>query len=311
VDGFGHEPLGLALLAALVTGWRTGASLDLPRPRRLAWRLIASGLAVLLCAWVAAGVLDLAGLLAAARQAELLRVGFYPLVATACILLIRSNRDGTPRARFWLDSLAVALSFGAVLWIFLFGPMLNEAGLAASLRIGPPIYSLLDAAVFLLAAMVLLGRPSHSRSSAAAWLAAALAILLAADIASTGASDLGDLLLPSAAGLPMVAYALIAVAAHADRVHAEMRTAAAPAASRSWDDVSFLPYTVLLLAMAALIYHQALDWREAPGILAVVVCVVGILVLLRQTLATREIAGKEATPPTSSPSPATMAACCT
>jgi PAS domain S-box-containing protein len=286
-------PPALALLAALVAGWRSGASLDLPRPRRLAWRLIALGLAVLLCACVAAGVLELAGLTASARQAQLLRVGFYPLVATACILLMRSNRSGTPRARFWLDSLAVSLSFGAVLWIFLFGPMLSEAG-PAFLSIGPPIYSLLDAAVLLLAAMVLLGRPGPSRSSAAAWLAAALALLLAADVASAGAGAPGNLLLQSAAGLPAVAYALIAIAAHADRVHAEMRTAAAPAASRSGDDVSFLPYAVLLLAMAALIYHQALDWREAPGVLAVVVCIVGVLVLLRQMLATREIAGKEA-----------------
>jgi diguanylate cyclase (GGDEF)-like protein/PAS domain S-box-containing protein len=287
-------PPVLALLAALVAGWRSGASLDLPRPRRLAWRLIALGLAVLLCACVAAGVLDLAGLTASARQAQLLRVGFYPLVATACILLMRSNRSGTPRARFWLDSLAVSLSFSAVLWTFLFGPMLDEAGPAASLSIGPLIYSLLDAAVLLLAAMVLLGRPGPSRSSAAAWLAAALALLLAADLASAGAGAPGNLWLQSAADLPVVAYALIAIAAHADRVHAEMRPAAAPAASRSGEDVSFLPYAVLLLAMAALVYHQALDWREAPGVLAVVVCVVGVLVLLRQALATREIAGKEA-----------------
>jgi diguanylate cyclase (GGDEF)-like protein/PAS domain S-box-containing protein len=286
--------LGLTLLAGCLAGWRTGASLDLSRPRRWAWRMIAAGLATVLAAHLVATTLDVAGLMEPARQAGLFRIGFYPLVAIACILLIRSNRQGTPRARFWLDSLAVSLSFSVMLWFFLLDPMLSEAGPAAALTVGPALYTLLDATAFLLAALVLLGRPGHARSPAAAWLAAALAILLAADVAPAGAGSAGDLVLLSKGGLSVVAYALFAVAAHADRVHAETCEGTAPAVVRARDDVSFLPYTVLLLAMAALIYHQTLDWHEAPGTLAVVVCVVGILVLLRQTLATREIARTQA-----------------
>jgi len=220
--------LGLTLLAGCLTGWRTGASLDLSRPRRWAWRLIAAGLATVLVAQLAAAALDFAGLMAPARRAGLFRIGFYPLVAIACILLIRSNRQATPRVRFWLDSLAVSLSFGAMLWFFLLDPMLSEAGPAAALAIGPALYTLLDATAFLLAALVLLGRPGRARSPAAAWLAAGLATLLAADVAAAGAGSAGDLVLLSKDGLFVVAYALFAVAAHADWVHAETAAGAAP-----------------------------------------------------------------------------------
>ena len=283
------------LLAAMLTAWHAGGSLDLARPRRLAWRLTAVGLAAVLIANVVATALDLTGLAALAHQARTARIGFYPLVAIACILLIRSNRNGTPLARFWLDALAVSLSFGAMLWFFLLAPLVDQAGPAAAVGIGPTLYVMLDATAFLLAALVLLGRPGRLRSPAPAWLAASLATLLAADASPAAVAGApGDLLALSTGTLSMAAYALFAVAAHADRVHAELGAAARPAIPRSGDDVSFLPYSVLLLAMAALIYHQTLDWRDAPGTLAVVVCVVGILVLLRQTLATREVAGIEA-----------------
>jgi len=290
--------LAATMLAAALTAGRVADCPGLPEPRRLAWQSIQAALAVVLLASSAESILRFSGSLESTLPAGALRVGSYPLLVLACVYLLRSGSPGATKARFWLGASAVLLSLGVLLWLALLRPQLQVPGVAAW-SIGPFLYATLDAAALLLVVVALMRRAGPERSTATAWLAGALAILLTADLADAGLAVAGGQLLLSANGLSMAAYALLAVGAHVERVDAirnylTLEPRAAEADDRRDAGGNVLPYAMLLLAMAALVVQQLLDWREASGTLTIVVCVASILLLLRQVIATRETAATEA-----------------
>jgi diguanylate cyclase (GGDEF)-like protein/PAS domain S-box-containing protein len=284
-----------AVLAGAYVAWRASWSFDLPRERRLAWRCLALGIGVVGVATLLSLTLRYGGLGKAAFHAGALRLAFYPLAAVAGFWLIRSTRESTPKARFWLDALAVAVSFGVLLWLLALKPTLTALILGAPPESHSVLYPLLDAALFLLAAVVLLGGTGRLRSPAMAWLAVAMAMLLVGDLAQAGlplaampAESLPALLLHSAA------YALLGIAAHTDHVAASTLDEDLDGRQEPATETGLLPFTGLFLAMGSLVYQQIGAWSEPAAVLALAVCATGVIVLLRQRLATREVAGREA-----------------
>jgi len=280
----------VAALGGMVLAWRTAGYFDLPPIRCRAWRCVALALAPVALGEVLELALDrlgFGGTLAIAIRS--LRLAFYPVLAAALILFIVSTRRSTPQARFWLDTFAVLLSFGAPLWFFVLAPLDGARDPAITLE------AALDSGLFLLASVALLGRTARFRSTALAWLAAGVALLLAGDLPPAAGPAYGAVFGVLPAGiLHAAAYALLAVAAQADFAGACRVDPVHPASSRGQEDAGLLPFAGLLLAMAGLVYHQLDAWTEPSGAFAAVVCLAGLLVLARQFLATREVANHEA-----------------
>jgi len=279
-----------SVAAAAYLARRASRQFDLPRARQLAWRLAATAMLVAAVALALVTPLRSAGFTAAADAVAGFRLAFYPLLAATAVLLIRSNGPHARWGRMWIDGVVVVLSFGTLLWFLVLRPI--AAGLLdGSLPRSPATYyPLLDAGLFLLLAFTLTGRQPRFLAPACGWLAGAVALLLAADVVQTGTS--GAPAMPAVL-LQVAAFALIATAAHSDHIAATLLDPEDEEPGLA-ADVGLLPFAGLFMAMAVLVYHQAGEWSQPRGALGLVVCVAGILVLVRQRLATRDVAGREA-----------------
>jgi len=280
-------PLLIALIAMLVT-WRSSTYFDLPRERRHAWRLVSLALFGALAAGTAAQVFaTLAGTLPRPDPGALpgAELAFHAFLAAGIGALVISCRDGTPRARFWFDAMAVGLSFGALIWLFVLGPLVEQVGVSRALR--PAV----DAGLLVLAAFLLIGRSGRLRSAAGAWITLATALMLVGDLYAAWSPGRSQ----SVTGVMQGAcYALLAVAAQADYLGASRIERRTGPRSWSWGDAGILPFAGLLLAMGVLVYGRAPAWREPGVLLLFVVCATGLLLIGRQLLATREVARFEA-----------------
>jgi diguanylate cyclase (GGDEF)-like protein/PAS domain S-box-containing protein len=163
---------------ALVAGLRTSRHVD--RAVRPVWGCVA--LAVLV-----SGVADLLGWLAvegvadAATAAHLLRLGVYPALARAVILL--SRRPSARReVSSLVDALVVALAVALVLWAMLIEPSISGSSGSATLQVLFSLYPLGD--VLLLALGLRLWFSNGSATTSALRLfGSALLALFAGDLA--------------------------------------------------------------------------------------------------------------------------------
>ena len=280
-------PLLISLIALLVA-WRTSTYFDLPRERRYAWRLVSLALLGVLATGAAVQAFSaLAGTVTRLSTwtlpaADLI---FHAVLAGGIGVLVHSCRDGAPRARFWLDAMAVVLSFGALLWLFVLAPLVEQVGPGAALR------PTLDAVLLMLAALLLIRRAGRLRSAAGAWVALATGLLLVGDLHAAWNAGKAQALTGVTHG---VCYALLAVAAQADYLGASRIDRRSGLRPWSWGDAGILPFAGLLMAMGILVYDRAPAWREPGVLLLFVVCAAGLLLIGRQLLATREVARFEA-----------------
>ncbi len=174
---------GLALAGSLL-----GALLTIPvaltwyrpRPRR-PWLLIGlGGLGVLVGnAAVALAPLLGGGALPFPSAADLLYLGYYPLVLGGVLLLIRQRVGGRDRTGA-LDAAIATLSAGAVVWAYAVAPHARDGALPPAARLVAGAYPLLDL-LLLACALRLLFLPGP-RLPGHGLMAAALAATCAADI---------------------------------------------------------------------------------------------------------------------------------
>ena len=283
-----------AMLAAAHAGRRAAQQFELPPARKQAWRLVSVAILVAAASLAVSLVLGVLGQPAAAAVAGAVRLAFYPLVALACVRLMMSAANGAQWARVGLDGVVVTLSFGALLWLLVLRPAVEGLDLGPRSLTPATAYPMLDAGLFLLAVLTLTVQRLRDLAPACAWLAVGLLLMLAGDTWRADLSTAGEAVDTMPPMLLLVAaHALLAVAAQADRVGGSQLESADAAATRT-TDLGMLPFLGLALAMAVLVYHQAGALMEPQGALVLVVCVAGIMMLLRQRLTTREVAGQEA-----------------
>jgi signal transduction histidine kinase len=105
-------------------------------------------------------------------------LGFYPLLATGLLLLVRGRAPGRDSASL-IDATIITTGLGMLSWVFLIGPYVRLPDLGVSERLVSIAYPLCD--VLLLAVAVRLWRTGGTGLVASRLLALGLAALLAVD----------------------------------------------------------------------------------------------------------------------------------
>ncbi|MFO1376358.1 MAG: EAL domain-containing protein [Steroidobacteraceae bacterium] len=285
--------LVMSIAAFGAASWMALRLRHLPRiqqAKRTAWRWIGLSLAVACLARVAglaARFVD-SGVADQLVPAAELMVG--PLLGAGLVCLHRTLREGRTGARFWLDTVAIVLSFGACYAFVILRPLVSGpaflSGNAASLVVAPAV----DGVLLLIAAVLLLRKPDQRRPAVHLWLAAAVCAKTASDLVAVHHVS-ADTLRPDDGLLIAGLFwpALLAWAAQAEIV-ASLRESAGRS-SRLWARIADLgPVIALILSLSMLVYLQLDVLALSRGVMTLVVAAVAVLVIARQALSAREFA---------------------
>ena len=283
--------------------WRASLAPGLDRRARRGWRWFTLGFAF----YLFGGILWLyyevvLGIDPFPSWADLGYLALYPPLLAGIAFFLRPRKSRAERVQFWLDLGVVAIGAGSLVWYFLLWPIAkseHEDTLALALT---QAYPLFDTLLLVGIAALLLKRRADRSAVPMVWLVAGLIAFFIADTRYAYDTAQGSYL---SGGVTDVFYHLSAYLTMVGAWREYRGTTPAPRRWRLWNVewlLTLLPY----LAMAAvygLLLTQAFGWSAAghqgPGdealsgtILAAVV--IAALVMIRQWVATREIARLQA-----------------
>ena len=285
-------------LLTLMT-WRASRSVGLGRRDRLGWRLLALGA---FCYWIADGLWlyyeSVLGISPFPSLADLAYLAYYPLTLAGLLYFVRPRETRTERLQHWLDLAIVAIGAGTLVWYFLLWPLARESHASLFERLLSQAYPLGDTVLLVGIIAVALKRRRQRGGAPIAWLLLGLLCFFLGDtrFAHENAQDTyvtGGL----TDAIYLLSYGLIIFAAYL-----EYRTRPRPGAETQapvlaeWG-LLLLPY-LAIAAVYGLLLPIAFGWAAAsdhgPGgaalsglVLAAVIIV--MLVMVRQTVAAREI----------------------
>ncbi|MDF1505846.1 EAL domain-containing protein [Roseisolibacter sp. H3M3-2] len=268
--------------------WRaaTAARLRGDAPSARAWRHVATAT----CVWWLAGVVwELAGR-PAVSLADVIQLAFFPFVLAGVLAFPAPPAARGFRVRFWLDTGVVVLSGAAVVWYWVLWPALTARAAAPLDVLVNCGYPVADLALLYAACAALVRGPDVASRRALAWVAAGLVARFAGDVSMgwqtlTNGYEAGGL---TELTWMTATWALATGAAESGRRrgHAD---GAAPARLEA-RGLGLLPYVAVAILHAFLLASPASAWgTRASGVLVVAVAVTA-LVLLRQYVASRELA---------------------
>ncbi len=210
-------------------------------------------------------------------------IGFlgFPLGAVIALTVFPSNDSGASRRRMTLDGLMVACALGLVSWATTLGAVVQAGGdslLALSVSVA---YPLSDIALMVVCVLVLSRSRTHRLPLAL--VAAGLALMAVGDsgfayLVATGSYATGSLVdLGWFFAFGMLAVASLAPSATAEDVRTETQSMAG----------ILLPY-IPLAGAAAFLGWQVANGRPISSVEAALAVVIGLLVLVRQSLTVHE-----------------------
>ena len=288
---------GLTYVVGLVgvwMAWRASRRCAGSRRLQTAWRLLAGGLIVFFAGSVAETVFALARGTSpntlAPNVVLVLYLGFYPLMLIGILGFPVARRGRGERVRLVLDGAVVALAGLALVVYVVLGPVAVAAGsstVQTAFSIAFPVGDMI--LVFGLASR--LGRSVASARRALQFLTVGLSFFVAADLLdgylTLNFSSSGD---GSVDTLTIVAFAWLAVAGAAQ---AGVVAPERPAAVRSSNRISWLPYGAVAVGFAVLIFSQRTDPIFPDLIVVTLAVVLALVVAARQFIAQRDLMGAQ------------------
>ena len=270
---------------AVHAAWRAGVRSASARIRSC-WFLLGAASAFYMAGDVAQTAYELAGRKPYPSIADVLYLGFYPMVLVAIVRFPRSGHSRGERTRLWLDLIVVALGGSTLVIYVVLGPDAVSAGSALETATSVA-YPVGDMVLLVALASVLLGSAPLASRTALRLLAAGLLFFVVADLAY------GYITLHSiyhggdpVDSLWMVAIGFFALAGAAQRpTRGEEERYVQAVGPR----VSWLPYAAVGLAFLLLIVSQRNDVFFPELVLTVAAAVLTALVCARQLLAQRDL----------------------
>ena len=283
--------------------WRASLSPGLDRRTRRGWRWFTLGFAFYLFGsgwWFYYEVI--LGTDPFPSWADLGYLALYPPLLVGIAYFLRPRESRAERIQFWLDLGVVAIGAGSLVWYFLLWPIAkgeHEDTLALALT---QAYPLFDTLLLVGIAALLLKRRADRSAVPIAWLVAGLIAFFIADTRYAYDTAQGSYL---SGGVTDVFYHLSSYLTMVGAWREYRGTTPAPRRWRWWNVewlLTLLPY-LAVAAVYGLLLTLAFGWSAAghqgPGdealsgtILAAVV--IAALVMIRQWVATREIARLQA-----------------
>ena len=283
--------------------WRASLAPGLDRRTRRGWRWFTLGFAFYLLGsgwWFHYEVI--LGIDPFPSWADLCYLALYPPLLVGIAYFLRPRESRTERIQFWLDLGVVAIGAGSLVWYFLLWPIAKgeyEDTLALALT---QAYPLFDTLLLVGIAALLLKRRADRSAVPIAWLVAGLIAFFVADTRYAYDTAQGSYL---SGGITDIFYHLSSYLTMVGAWREYRGTTPAPRRWRWWNVewlLTLLPYLAvaavygLLLTLA---FGSSAAGHQGPGdealsgtILAAVV--IAALVMIRQWVATREIARLQA-----------------
>ena len=268
-----YQLIGLLPVAAIAWG------IQLHRPSRwLPWVLLAAGQLAFSAGDAIWTHQDLVlGVSPFPSVGDAAYLAAYPIIAVACVLLVRERRQETGHSLF-VDAAIVAVGFGIVAWIALIQPITADAAVPAINRIVSIAYPVMD--VLLIGIVARVAFAPLARLVAPRLLIASLALMLLADLAfsllsaagSYGSGDPVDLLW-------LLSYVVLGMAALHPSIAAPVDASPAAETGLSTRRLALLGLASLI-GPAALISEVALI-PDGKLLLGLATLVVTCLVLVR------------------------------
>jgi diguanylate cyclase (GGDEF)-like protein/PAS domain S-box-containing protein len=276
---------GATTLTAIAAAWQATRLEGLSASRRQAWRWLAAALGIQLAGTVALAAALSQEAPALGTVAAVCKLAFFPVAVAAAGAMLRSTRPAPFGASFWLESLLIALCFGAVLWLALprdFTPFPMPTGPVTFHAASGVI---LDAVVLVMAAVVLLRRSD--------WRGWPALVFFAFGLGSLAGSRLLEAITVAGQGTPaatcplhLLGLVAFAVAAHFEYLRTARQAPPIDATERGSPFASLLPYAALMLAGVTLLSLHTGDPGEPAHVIAWVVCIAAGLLFARQAFST-------------------------
>jgi diguanylate cyclase (GGDEF)-like protein/PAS domain S-box-containing protein len=285
MSAWGNVPFMVIILAAL---WPAPGDAYQSTGRRRAFQLLFAAQLVDLVASVGWAYGALTASETFGSWPDVVWILFYPLAATACILLYVDMGGRFNTMRSLVDCATMIVGIGALLWFTALAPLTTMSPAELAQNWSAASYGVGNG-VCVIAALILAMQITDWRGErAAAWLVAALVTTLVADLLWVNA-ELGNVYeIGSSIDLFYPLYYLFfwmsANAQRREHHHASTR-------GLQGDLRGSLPVMALMVGTVALL-HDRLSLSEGDSpLLMLVVALATVLVVVSQALATREVVG--------------------
>jgi diguanylate cyclase (GGDEF)-like protein/PAS domain S-box-containing protein len=258
----------------------------LSRRRRIAWTLVFVAQLLDFVASMGWGYGVLSDNISIGAWPDVLYMFFYPLIATACVLLYLDLGGRLDTTRALVDAATIAIGCGLLLWFTALAPLGGMSGEQFASRWAVAGYGLGNALALIAAALLAMQITDWRNERAIVFMLVALVVTLVADLLWVHAELRGEYRLGGASDIVYLGYYLCFQ--FAARQLLERRAAGTSHAAQG-DLRGSLPVVALMVGMVAMLDDQLSVATANSTIVITAVVLAVLLVIAGQAFASREM----------------------